>query len=92
MKKMPEIDAYEHEVLTAFEKNQLKSVATKAEMAKFKPVARTKAIRDRQTGAFRRATSHSMKGSRQMVNKPKQGARLRRNPDAVGQRRLAGLR
>ena len=73
MKKMAKIDAYEHEVLTAFEKNQLKSVATKAEMAKFKPVACTKVIRDRQTRAFRRATSHSMKGSRQMVSKPKQG-------------------
>ena len=29
---MPKIDAYEHEVLTAFDKGQLKSVATKAEL------------------------------------------------------------
>jgi hypothetical protein len=33
---MPKIDAYELEVLTAFEKGQLKSVATKAELAKLK--------------------------------------------------------
>jgi hypothetical protein len=37
---MPKIDAYEHEVLTAFEKGQLKSVATKAELARFKAAAR----------------------------------------------------
>lgn len=37
---MPKIDAYEHEVLAAFEKGQLKSVATKAELAKFKAAAR----------------------------------------------------
>ncbi|HLA33662.1 MAG TPA: hypothetical protein VJ001_02215 [Rhodocyclaceae bacterium] len=37
---MPKIDAYEHEVLTAFEEGQLESVATKAELAKFKAAAR----------------------------------------------------
>jgi hypothetical protein len=37
---MPKIDAYEHEVLTAFDKGHLKSVATKAELAKFKAAAR----------------------------------------------------
>lgn len=48
MKQMPKIDAYEHEVLTAFEKGQLKSVATKAELAKFKAAARATAIKDRR--------------------------------------------
>ncbi len=45
---MPKIDAYEHEVLTAFEKGQLKSVATKAQLAKFKAAARATAIKDRR--------------------------------------------
>jgi predicted DNA binding CopG/RHH family protein len=45
---MPKIDAYEHEVLTAFEKGQLKSVATKAELAKFKAAARATSIKDRR--------------------------------------------
>lgn len=45
---MSKIDAYEHEVLTAFEKGQLKSVATKAELAKFKAAARATAIKDRR--------------------------------------------
>jgi predicted DNA binding CopG/RHH family protein len=45
---MPKIDAYELEILTAFEKGQLKSVATKAELAKFKAAARATAIKDRR--------------------------------------------
>ena len=45
---MPKIDTYEHEVLTAFEKGQLKSVATKTELAKFKAAARATAIKDRR--------------------------------------------
>jgi predicted DNA binding CopG/RHH family protein len=45
---MPKIDDYELEVLTAFEKGQLKSVATKAELAKFKAAARATAIKDRR--------------------------------------------
>ena len=45
---MPKIDAYEDEVLTAFEKGQLKSVATKAELAKFKAAARATASKDRR--------------------------------------------
>ncbi len=45
---MPKIDAYEQEVLTAFDKGQLKSVATKAELAKFKAAARATAIKDRR--------------------------------------------
>lgn len=44
---MPEIDADEHEVLAAFEKGQLKSVATKAELAKFKAAARATAVKNR---------------------------------------------
>lgn len=45
---MPKIDAYEQEVLAAFEKGQLKSVATKAELAKFKAAARATGIKDRR--------------------------------------------
>ena len=37
---MPKLDTYEIEVLTAFEKGQLRSVATNAELAKFKAAAR----------------------------------------------------
>ena len=42
------IDAYEQEVLTAFEKGILKSVATKAELAEVKAAARATAIKDRE--------------------------------------------
>jgi predicted DNA binding CopG/RHH family protein len=45
---MPEVDEYEAEILDAFEKGQLKSVATKEELAKFKAAARTTAIKDRR--------------------------------------------
>ena len=45
---MPKIDAYEQEVLEAFEKGQLKSVATKAELARLKAAARATAIKDRR--------------------------------------------
>lgn len=45
---MPKIDEYERDVLTAYEKGQLKSVATKAELAKFKAAARATAIKDRR--------------------------------------------
>lgn len=45
---MPKIDEYEREVLSAYEKGQLKSVATKAELAKFKAAARATAIKDRR--------------------------------------------
>jgi predicted DNA binding CopG/RHH family protein len=45
---MPKIDEYEFEVLSAFDKSQLKSVATKAELAKFKAAARATAIKDRR--------------------------------------------
>lgn len=45
---MSKIDEYESEVLAAFEKGRLKSVATKAELAKFKAAARSTAIKDRR--------------------------------------------
>lgn len=45
---MPKIDDYELEVLSAFEKGKLKSVATKSELARFKAAARATAIKDRR--------------------------------------------
>ena len=45
---MPKIDKYEDEVLSVFERGKLKSVATKAELAKFKAAARATAVRDRR--------------------------------------------
>ena len=45
---MPKIDSYEQEVLSAFEKGTLKSVATRAELARFKAPARATAIKDRR--------------------------------------------
>jgi len=45
---MPKIDNYELEVLSAFEKGKLRSVATKSELAKFKAAARATAIKDRR--------------------------------------------
>jgi len=45
---MPKIDDYELEILGAYEQGQLKSVATKAELAKFKAAARATAIKDRR--------------------------------------------
>ena len=45
---MSKIDAYEAEVLEAFEKGKLKSVATKAELARLKAAARATAIKDRR--------------------------------------------
>jgi predicted DNA binding CopG/RHH family protein len=45
---MPKTDAYETEVLSAFERGTLKSVATRAELAKFKSAARATAIKDRR--------------------------------------------
>ena len=45
---MSKVDAYELEILKAFEKGQLKSVATKAEIEKFKAIARATAIKDRR--------------------------------------------
>ena len=45
---MPKTDAYEQIVIAAFEKGTLRSVATKAELAKFKAAARATAIKDRR--------------------------------------------
>lgn len=45
---MPGTDAYEAELLSAFERGALKSVATRAELAKFKSAARATAIKDRR--------------------------------------------
>ena len=45
---MPKIDAYEQEVLDAFEKGKLKPVATKAELARLKAAARSTGLKDRR--------------------------------------------
>ena len=45
---MSDIDAYELEILKAFESGQLKSVATKSELVKFKAAARANAIKDKR--------------------------------------------
>ena len=45
---MRKIDPYERRVLGAFDRGELKSVATKAELAKFKSAARASAIKDRR--------------------------------------------
>ena len=45
---MSKVDAYEQEILTAFEQGRLKSVATKAELAKLKAAARATALKDRR--------------------------------------------
>ena len=45
---MPNTDPYESEILAAFEKGSLQSVATKAELAKFKAAARATGVKDRR--------------------------------------------
>lgn len=45
---MPRTDPYEAELVAAFEKGSLKSVATKAELSKFRAAARATAIKDRR--------------------------------------------
>lgn len=45
---MPTIDDSELEILQAFEQGQLKSVATKTELAKFKSAARATTLKDRR--------------------------------------------
>ena len=45
---MPSVDTYEREVLSAFEKGSLKSVATKDELEKFRAAARATAVKDRR--------------------------------------------
>ena len=60
---MSKVDAYEQEVLTAFEKGVLKSVATKAELAKFKAAARATAVKDRRVN-IRLASMDSVNSAR----------------------------
>ena len=45
---MPTIDDSELEILKAFEQGQLKSVATKTELARFKSAARATTLKDRR--------------------------------------------
>lgn len=45
---MPNVDAYEREILSAFDRGSLKSVATKAELETFKAAARATAVKDRR--------------------------------------------
>ncbi len=45
---MPKLDAYESELLAAFEKGQLKSVATKAELARVRAAARATSLKDKR--------------------------------------------
>ena len=45
---MSQIDVYELEILNAFESGQLKSIASKSELAKFKAAARASAIKDKR--------------------------------------------
>ena len=45
---MKKLDAYENEVLNAFEQGKLKTVASKAELAKFKAAARSTAVKDKR--------------------------------------------
>ena len=42
------LDAYETDILEAFESGKMRSVATKAEIAKFREAARATAIKDRR--------------------------------------------
>ena len=42
--RMPNIDVYEREILAAFDKGSLKSVATKAELEKFRAAARASVL------------------------------------------------
>ena len=45
---MSKLDAYEREILSAFDKGSLKSVATTAELLKVKGAARATAVKDRR--------------------------------------------
>jgi predicted DNA binding CopG/RHH family protein len=45
---MPKTDPYESDLIAAFEKGSLKSVATKAELSTFRAAARATAIKDRR--------------------------------------------
>lgn len=45
---MPKIEAEELDILAAYERGEFKSIATKAELAKFRAAARATAIKDRR--------------------------------------------
>ena len=45
---MPKTDAYEADLLGAFDKGALMSVATKAELSRFKAAARATAVKDKR--------------------------------------------
>ena len=45
---MPKTDAYEADLPGAFDKGALKSVATKAELSRFKAAARATAVKDKR--------------------------------------------
>jgi predicted DNA binding CopG/RHH family protein len=45
---MKKLDTYEADVLSAYETGKLKSVATKTELAKFRAVARSTAVKDKR--------------------------------------------
>lgn len=45
---MKKYDAYEEEILGAYEAGRLKSVVTQAELAKFKAAARSTAVKDKR--------------------------------------------
>ena len=45
---MPKTDRYEDEILAAFDKGAMRSVATKAELSRFRAAARATAIKDRR--------------------------------------------
>jgi len=48
VKQLPKLDRHEREVLTAFEKGSLKSVATKTGFAKLEAATRATAVKDRR--------------------------------------------
>jgi len=52
---MSKLDAHEREVLKAFEKSKLKSVATKSALEKLRAAARATVIKDRRVNARKRA-------------------------------------
>lgn len=45
---MPKTDSYESDLIAAFEKGTLKSVATRAELSRFRDAARATAVKDRR--------------------------------------------
>ncbi|MDZ7585948.1 MAG: hypothetical protein U0938_14125 [Thiobacillus sp.] len=45
---MPKIDDYEFEILSAYEKGQLKSIVSKAELTRLKAAAHSTAIKETQ--------------------------------------------